>query len=62
MIFGLLVCSEHSFFNDDIKATCDICGKTIYYRPSSKDIGEKKVCTLCAHSLTIHDKHGAEIT
>jgi len=40
------VCGPDTYFSDDVKAKCDICGGRIYHRPYNQ-AAKKKICTAC---------------
>lgn len=40
-----VVCGFNSYFSDDVKAQCCICGKIVFHRPYVPK--GKKVCVQC---------------
>jgi hypothetical protein len=49
---SILVCmpKEKSFFKDDMKGKCSICGREIVFRPYNKN-ANKKICIECAERI-----------
>lgn len=49
---AVLVCGPESHFDDDVKAQCQRCGRTVYHRPYNQR-ATLKVCIHCLESVSV---------